>query len=128
MSYPVVLHPIHAVVTSIEQAETLVERCLSGEACHLPRKPFPEEWEQVARPGNVFVYEENSSGFREWQDPYVWERVEQSPHRICDICPERRLVRLSMPIVRGGVEHTVVSYQEGMDMILSEDTSVKAQL
>lgn len=70
MGYPE-LHPIREFVISIEQAETLVQRCLDGNSCHLPRQPFLEEWEQFVRSGNVFVYEEYSSGFQEWRDPFV---------------------------------------------------------
>lgn len=58
-------------------ALTVVEACLSGVLMHTARRPHDREREHLIRSGNVFVYEESSSGIKRWTDGQNW-----SPSRI----------------------------------------------
>ncbi|KAK3692773.1 Gti1/Pac2 family-domain-containing protein [Podospora appendiculata] len=55
----------------------LFEACLRGVLTHVPRRPHDREREYLIRSGNIFLYEENSSGIKRWTDGLNW-----SPSRI----------------------------------------------
>jgi Gti1/Pac2 family transcription factor len=56
---------------------TLLEACIQGHLCHIPRRPHIQERQSLISSGNIFVYEENASGIRRWTDGIYW-----SPSRI----------------------------------------------
>ncbi|KAI5928800.1 Gti1/Pac2 family-domain-containing protein [Camillea tinctor] len=55
----------------------LFEACLTGRLSHVPRRPHDRERSNLIRSGNVFIYEEHSSGIKRWTDGVPW-----SPSRI----------------------------------------------
>ncbi|KAI1115027.1 Gti1/Pac2 family-domain-containing protein [Nemania sp. NC0429] len=55
----------------------LFEACLTGHLSHVPRRPHDRERPQLIQSGNVFIYEEHSSGIKRWTDGVPW-----SPSRI----------------------------------------------
>lgn len=55
----------------------IIEACLTGVLMHTARRPHDREREHLIRSGNVFVYEESSSGIKRWTDGQNW-----SPSRI----------------------------------------------
>ncbi|KAI1183329.1 Gti1/Pac2 family-domain-containing protein [Nemania serpens] len=64
-------------ISSTMDALILFEACLSGRLSHVPRRPHDRERPQLIRSGNVFIYEEHSSGIKRWTDGVPW-----SPSRI----------------------------------------------
>jgi Gti1/Pac2 family transcription factor len=64
-------------IASTLDALILFEACLRGEAQHVPRRPHDRERQELIRSGNVFIYEEHSSGIKRWTDGVAW-----SPSRI----------------------------------------------
>ncbi|KAI8635011.1 Gti1/Pac2 family-domain-containing protein [Xylariaceae sp. FL1651] len=73
--------PLHPTFTgfigSTMDALILFEACLSGRLSHVPRRPHDRERGQLIQSGNVFIYEEHSSGIKRWTDGVPW-----SPSRI----------------------------------------------
>ncbi|KAF3770304.1 hypothetical protein M406DRAFT_248636, partial [Cryphonectria parasitica EP155] len=65
------------MVMSTIDALKVVEACLTGTLMHTARRPHDREREHLIRSGNVFVYEESSSGIKRWTDGQNW-----SPSRI----------------------------------------------
>ncbi|KAI0477002.1 Gti1/Pac2 family-domain-containing protein [Xylaria cf. heliscus] len=59
------------------EALILFECTLSGILSHVPRRPHDRERGQLIQSGNVFIYEEHSSGIKRWTDGVPW-----SPSRI----------------------------------------------
>lgn len=55
----------------------LFEACLRGELHSLPRRPHDGERNQLIKSGNIFVYDEGTSGIKRWTDGLTW-----SPSRI----------------------------------------------
>jgi hypothetical protein len=55
----------------------LFEACLRGRIVHVPRRPHDRERSQLIKSGNIFIYEEHSSGIKRWTDGVPW-----SPSRI----------------------------------------------
>lgn len=55
----------------------LFEACLSGHLTHVPRRPHDRERPHLIKSGNIFIYEEHSSGIKRWTDGVPW-----SPSRI----------------------------------------------
>ncbi|KAK3357464.1 Gti1/Pac2 family-domain-containing protein [Lasiosphaeria hispida] len=55
----------------------LYEACVQGKLNHIPRRPHDRERGDLIRSGNVFIYQEDSSGIKRWTDGYNW-----SPSRI----------------------------------------------
>ncbi len=64
-------------VNTTMDALILFEACLNGDLLHCARRPHDREREDLIRSGNVFIYEEHSSGIKRWTDGYNW-----SPSRI----------------------------------------------
>ncbi|KAH8879398.1 hypothetical protein GQ53DRAFT_672161, partial [Thozetella sp. PMI_491] len=64
-------------VNTTMDALVLFEACLNGDLFHCARRPHDREREDLIRSGNVFIYEEHSSGIKRWTDGYNW-----SPSRI----------------------------------------------
>lgn len=64
-------------IESTYDALVLFEACLSGLIAHVPRRPHDREREHVIRSGNIFIYEESTSGIKRWTDGISW-----SPSRI----------------------------------------------
>ncbi|KAK6850532.1 Gti1/Pac2 family-domain-containing protein [Apiospora arundinis] len=64
-------------ISSTVDALVLFEACLTGHTSHVPRLPHDLERANLIRSGNVFIYEENSSGIKRWTDGVSW-----SPSRI----------------------------------------------
>ncbi|KAI0603243.1 Gti1/Pac2 family-domain-containing protein [Biscogniauxia sp. FL1348] len=67
----------HGYIGSTMDALVLFEACLSGRLAHVPRRPHDRERTSLIRSGNVFIYEEHSSGIKRWTDGVPW-----SPSRI----------------------------------------------
>lgn len=64
-------------IASTQDALLLFEACLSGQLNHVARRPHDRERSALIRSGNVFIYEEHSSGIKRWTDGVPW-----SPSRI----------------------------------------------
>lgn len=64
-------------IASTQDGLLLFEACLSGALNHVPRRPHDRERAGLIRSGNVFIYEEHSSGIKRWTDGVPW-----SPSRI----------------------------------------------
>ncbi|KAL2754688.1 hypothetical protein ACRALDRAFT_1032816, partial [Sodiomyces alcalophilus JCM 7366] len=64
------------VATTLD-ALVLFEACLSGMLQHVPRRPHDRERQDLIRSGNIFIYEEHTSGIKRWTDGVSW-----SPSRI----------------------------------------------
>ncbi|KAI1268451.1 Gti1/Pac2 family-domain-containing protein [Xylariaceae sp. FL1019] len=64
-------------IGSTMDALILFECCLSGRLLHVARRPHDRERNQLIKSGNVFIYEEHSSGIKRWTDGVPW-----SPSRI----------------------------------------------
>ncbi|KAF4120289.1 hypothetical protein GMORB2_3090 [Geosmithia morbida] len=78
MSAPETLVPTYqGIVVETLDALLLFEACLSGKLSHVSRRPHDRERPELIRSGNVFIYEEQSSGIKRWTDGITW-----SPSRI----------------------------------------------
>jgi hypothetical protein len=55
----------------------LFEACLRNTLRCLPRRPHDRERSQLIKSGNIFIYEENTSGIKRWTDGVAW-----SPSRV----------------------------------------------
>jgi Gti1/Pac2 family transcription factor len=64
-------------IASTQDGLLLFEACLSGVLNHVARRPHDRERAGLIRSGNVFIYEEHSSGIKRWTDGVPW-----SPSRI----------------------------------------------
>lgn len=64
-------------IGSTQDALILFEACLSGQLNHVARRPHDRERASLIKSGNVFIYEEHSSGIKRWTDGVPW-----SPSRI----------------------------------------------
>ncbi|KAL7627112.1 Global transcription regulator sge1 [Parahypoxylon ruwenzoriense] len=64
-------------IGSTMDALILFEACLAGQLTHVPRRPHDRERGDLIVSGNVFIYEEHSSGIKRWTDGVPW-----SPSRI----------------------------------------------
>ncbi|KAI1328496.1 Gti1/Pac2 family-domain-containing protein [Xylariaceae sp. FL0255] len=64
-------------IATTMDALILFEACLAGPMSHVPRRPHDRERPQLIKSGNVFIYEEHSSGIKRWTDGVPW-----SPSRI----------------------------------------------
>ena len=64
-------------IASTQDALLLFEACLSGALNHVARRPHDRERISLIKSGNVFIYEEHSSGIKRWTDGVPW-----SPSRI----------------------------------------------
>ncbi len=64
-------------IASTQDALLLFEACLSGALNHVARRPHDRERANLIQSGNVFIYEEHSSGIKRWTDGVPW-----SPSRI----------------------------------------------
>ncbi|KAK6952742.1 hypothetical protein Daesc_005036 [Daldinia eschscholtzii] len=72
------LHPtFRGYIASTMDALILFEACLNGRLSHVPRRPHDRERSTLIVSGNVFIYEEHSSGIKRWTDGVPW-----SPSRI----------------------------------------------
>ena len=107
----------------------VVEACLRGELCHVPRKARHDEQEYLLKCGNVFVFEENASGISEWEDGREWDLDQQSgglttfiertsaskpkpnPSRISDESTVPGMKKIVSHILCNGVTHHLVAYE-----------------
>lgn len=64
-------------IASTQDALLLFEACLNGSLNHVARRPHDRERASLIKSGNVFIYEEHSSGIKRWTDGVPW-----SPSRI----------------------------------------------
>jgi len=64
-------------IASTQDALLLFEACLTGALNHVARRPHDRERASLIKSGNVFIYEEHSSGIKRWTDGVPW-----SPSRI----------------------------------------------
>ena len=67
----------YGYIASTQDALLLFETCLSGALNHVARRPHDRERVSLIKSGNVFIYEEHSSGIKRWTDGVPW-----SPSRI----------------------------------------------
>lgn len=59
-------------VASTQDALIIIEGCLRGYINHVSRRPRQAEQPALPRSGNIFVYEQRSSGITVWQDGKPW--------------------------------------------------------
>lgn len=64
-------------IATTMDALVLFEACLSGTLDHVARRPHDRERQELIKSGNIFIYEEHSSGIKRWTDGVSW-----SPSRI----------------------------------------------
>lgn len=64
-------------IETTKDALLIFEACFSGSLAHCFRRPHDRERNQLIVSGNVFVYEEATSGIKRWTDGIPW-----SPSRI----------------------------------------------
>lgn len=64
-------------IASTQDALLLFEACLNGAPNHVARRSYDRERVSLIKSGNIFIYEEHSSGIKRWTDGIVW-----SPSRI----------------------------------------------
>jgi Gti1/Pac2 family transcription factor len=64
-------------IASTQDALLLFEVCISGALNHVARRPHDRERATLIKSGNIFIYEEHSSGIKRWTDGVPW-----SPSRI----------------------------------------------
>ncbi|MCJ1276950.1 hypothetical protein MMC21_004758 [Puttea exsequens] len=64
-------------IETTKDALLIFEACFSGHLAHCSRRPHDRERNQLIVSGNVFVYEEATSGIKRWTDGIPW-----SPSRI----------------------------------------------
>ncbi|PQE23297.1 gti1 pac2 family protein [Rutstroemia sp. NJR-2017a BBW] len=64
-------------ISSTHDALLLFEACLTGHLNHVARRPHDRERSSLIKSGNIFIYEEHSSGIKRWTDGVPW-----SPSRI----------------------------------------------
>ncbi|KAH8600883.1 Gti1/Pac2 family-domain-containing protein, partial [Bisporella sp. PMI_857] len=64
-------------IGSTTDALLLFECCLAGSLRHVSRRAHDRERHSLIKSGNVFIYEENTSGIKRWTDGISW-----SPSRI----------------------------------------------
>lgn len=64
-------------VETTKDALVLFEACLQGALQHCLRRPYEKERNSLIVSGNVFIYEETTSGIKRWTDGIPW-----SPSRI----------------------------------------------
>ena len=64
-------------IASTQDALLLFEACLTGSLNHVARRPHDRERSSLIKSGNIFIYEEHSSGIKRWTDGVPW-----SPSRI----------------------------------------------
>lgn len=76
-SQPALQPTFRGYVRTTKDALLLFEACLSGHINHVPRRPHDRERTSLIDSGNVFIYEEQSSGIKRWTDGVTW-----SPSRI----------------------------------------------
>lgn len=77
-SQPARLEPtFRGYISTTLDALLLFESCLSGRLHHVARRPHDRERSELIQSGNIFIYEEHSSGIKRWTDGVSW-----SPSRI----------------------------------------------
>lgn len=59
-------------VASPFDALILVEASLRGLLLHVPRPVHWSEYNNIIQDGNIFIYEEYSSGIKTWSDGLDW--------------------------------------------------------
>ncbi|KAG9227990.1 Gti1/Pac2 family-domain-containing protein, partial [Amylocarpus encephaloides] len=67
-----VVPTFHGHISSTYDALLVFEACLGGRLAPLPCRPSNLERAGLIRSGNVFVYEETSSGVKRWTDGVPW--------------------------------------------------------
>lgn len=67
----------YGIVMTTTDALRLFEAVLLGQLLHTARRPHDREREGLIQSGNVFIFEESSSGIKRWTDGHNW-----SPSRI----------------------------------------------
>ncbi|KUI64994.1 Global transcription regulator sge1 [Cytospora mali] len=67
----------YGIVMTTTDALRLFEACLMGQLLHTARRPHDRERDSLIQSGNVFIFEESSSGIKRWTDGQHW-----SPSRI----------------------------------------------
>ena len=77
MASPPLQPTYQGLVGNTYDALMLFEACLSGRLNHVPRRPHDRERTGLICSGNIFIYEEHSSGIKRWTDGISW-----SPSRI----------------------------------------------
>lgn len=77
-SQPARLEPtFRGYLSNTPDALVLFEACLTGRLHHVARRPHDRERSDLIQSGNIFIYEEHSSGIKRWTDGVTW-----SPSRI----------------------------------------------
>lgn len=74
---PVCLPTWRGHIETTKDALIIFEACFNGQLAHCFRRPHDRERNQLIVSGNVFVYEEATSGIKRWTDGIPW-----SPSRI----------------------------------------------
>ncbi len=88
----------------------LVEACLQGVLHHIPGHPQPAELQCLFQSGNIFVYEENSSGITKWKDGLVWREEYLKDGLRIAFTKDKALVKRSGTVEHNKTRHYVISY------------------
>ncbi len=99
------------LIASVADALLLIEACLEGCLNHLPRKRYRQELVCLAQAGNVYIYEENASGFKTWDNHLDWTFIgnEEGLHTFMAVPLALRKVTASLGF--GDTTHHLVAYQ-----------------
>lgn len=89
----------------------VVEACLQSFLSYTPRTPSPAESNSLVQAGNTFVYEENASGFQEWDDHFPWISVERDGSIEEFMCIPFNLRKATACIKWQRTAHFLIPYQ-----------------
>ncbi|KAH8894692.1 hypothetical protein GQ53DRAFT_643399, partial [Thozetella sp. PMI_491] len=101
-------------VNTTMDALVLIEACLNGDLLSCARRPYDQERDYLVQSGNVFIYEEGSSGIKRWTDGHNW-----SPSRVLNDFLIYRELEKSLPncmkkaIEKNNANKSGVRRQEG---------------
>ena len=95
-----------------QDKSSIIDACLSGELCHIPRFPQQRELRHLIRSGNIFVFADYPTGSGDWNDGKSWTlvgwenglRIEREHNR------PNALMKKSGTLVHLGVSHHFVCY------------------
>ena len=107
------LHPTTCQkVNTDDDAVAIIEQCLNGDLAHLPRPPH--RGDDIAIPGNVYIFEKNASGFTNLDDGKRWTRIGSKRGLVhWESIDTPSLVKKTFVFVQRGCPHFLVSYDKG---------------
>lgn len=72
MSQIVPVAPTKQNVRSVSEIPVIIEGCLLGKLNHTARPPREHDFVDLLQHGNVYIFEEHSSGIQRWEDGIRW--------------------------------------------------------